>query len=291
MPHDETIAPDSALARLAESGRLAEVVDVASPVRAELDAAARRYTRPLHVRVSGRPGSGRDTCVRALGARLAVSAARDGASDDDADLWVHVLTGPARQADRDVLDTLPTDRTLVLLGKSDTHRDRQVADAVAAECAEGIGRPVHPVSALLACADVTEAELDLLRRMSATGETVPVMSGGFLAAGGDDERSTRTSLLRGLDRAGIGIALDLLAREPGGTDPADNDPAEINRELWARSGFDDLIPAIRGCMEPVRQWRLIELRARLEGVAARGPDRDAVEHLLQQAYRPATEVA
>ncbi|MEE3849994.1 hypothetical protein VZC37_06600 [Gordonia sp. LSe1-13] len=289
MPHDETTAQDSALARLAESGRLAEVVDVASPVRADLDAAARRYTRPLHVRVSGRPGSGRDTCVRALGARLAVSAARDGASDDDADLWVHVLTGPARHADRDVLDTLPTDRTLVLLGKSDTHRDRQVADAVAAECAEGIGRPVHPVSALLACADVTEAELTLLRRMSATGESVPVMSGGFLAVGADDERSTRASLLRGLDRAGIGIALDLLAREPdAGTD---YDPAEINGALWARSGFDDLIPVIRGCMEPVRQWRLVELRARLEIVAARGRDRDAVEHLLQQAHRPATEVA
>lgn len=270
-----TVSPDTP-ARLAESGRLAEVVAPDSPARAELADAARRYARPLQVRVTGRAGSGRATFARALHERLSVAASSD-TGRDDADLWMHVLTGPPRAHDRDMLARSPTDRTIVVLNKSDTHRDPIVAAAAAARCAEQIDRAVIPVSALLACAAVTVDELGFLRELALNGGEMPAMAGAFLSAGPDHERVLRTALMRRLDRTGIEIALELLTADPDGIDTT-----MLNRELWRRSGIDEVIGPITERVGWVRQWRLVELRTRLETIAARGHDRDAVEPLLAQ---------
>lgn len=297
MPHAAPIASpgalsgirSSALARAVESGELAAVVGPDSPVRAHLADAAGRYARPLQIAVCGRPGTGRDTVARALRERLSVTAIGPGEVGEgaaDADLWLYVLSGPPRRADHTLLATVPRDRTIVVLGKADTHGlgDATVADAVAAECAETIGLPVHPVSALLACADLSDGETDFLRGLAAAGETMPSMAAQFLTASTEgaktsvgDERTVRAGLLRRIDQRGIDIALAVLA-ECAGDEPT---ASTVNRELHAESGIHDLVPVIRERVEVVRYWRLVELRARVELLAARGADRDALEHLLQ----------
>ncbi|ROZ99108.1 hypothetical protein [Gordonia sp. OPL2] len=294
MPHAASTASpgalsgvwSSALARAVDSGDLAAVVGPTAPVRADLAAAAHRYARPLQIAVCGRPGTGRDTVARALRERLSVTAIGPGEAGEeaaDADLWLLVLSGLPRRDDHAILATLPRDRTIVVLGKADTHGlgDPTHADDIAADCAERIGLPVQPVSALLACADLSDDETDFLRRLAAAGETMPSMSAQFLTGGADrpetlgDERTVRAGLLRRIDQRGIDIALALLAEGDEST------AATVNRELHAESGIHALVPTIRDRVDIVRYWRLVELRTRVELLAARGADRDALEHLLQ----------
>ncbi|MGC5256076.1 hypothetical protein ACPXCG_06955 [Gordonia sp. DT218] len=295
MSHAPMTPSTNALARVVESGRLVALVDPSSPARAELDLAVRRYGRPLQVQVDGRPGTGRDTFARALRERLSVTAIGPGEADRRADapdpwmadLWMYVLSGPPRAADRTAIAQMPADRTVVVLGKADTHGS---PEAAAAACAEHLGVPVLAVSQLLACADLSADEFDFLRRLAAAGETMPSMSGQFLTptlsgypgpegAGPfhGDERVLRAGLLRRVDRRGIDLALHLLAAD----DPAAADVAALNTALQGRSGIVRLVTSIRERVDLVRHWRLTELRSRLEIVAARGWDRDVIEHLLQ----------
>ncbi|NDZ94511.1 hypothetical protein G3I13_09385 [Streptomyces sp. SID6673] len=298
MSHAPMIPSTNALERVVESGRLVALVDPSSPARAELDVAVRRYGRPLQVQVGGRPGTGRDTFARALRERLSVTAIGPGEADGNvdapdpwtADLWMYVLSGPPRAADRTALAQMPADRTVVVLGKADTHGSPEAAADVAAECAQHLGVPVQAVSQLLACADLSDDEFDLLRRLVAAGQTMPSMSGQFLTptltgqpvADGagpfrGDERVLRAGLLRRVDRRGIEVALDLLAAD----DQAAADVSALNTALHGRSGIDQLVTSIRERVDLVRYWRLTELRSRLEIVAARGWDRDVIEQLLR----------
>ncbi|MYR07177.1 hypothetical protein GTV32_13065 [Gordonia sp. SID5947] len=280
----------SALARVVESGRLVALVDPLSPARAALDDAARRYGRPLQIWVGGRPGTGRDTFARALRERLSVTTIGPGAgemADADADLWMYVLSGPPRAADRAAVAALPADRSVVVLGKADTQGAGAAAADLAAGCAARLGVPVLAVSQLLACADLSDAEFDFLHRLSAAGVRMPSMAGQFLTItpGRDpdaaplfpgDERALRAGLLRRIDRRGIEIALDLLATD----DPVVVDAATLNATLQARSGIEQLVPLIRERVDIVRHRRLADVRSRLELVAARGWDRDVIEQLL-----------
>ncbi|AZG46364.1 hypothetical protein [Gordonia insulae] len=291
-----TIDGTGVLARAVESGQLVDLVAPSSPAHGELGSAARRYSRPLQVQVCGRPGTGRDTVARALRERLAVTAIGPGEVEegvDDADLWIHVLTGPPRRGDHETLSTLPRDRTIVVLGKADTHGDREISEAVAAGCADRIGAPVVPVSQLLACADLSDEEFDFLHRLVVAGETMPSMAGHFLTGslagrptppGAEpflgNERSLRAGLLRRIDQHGIDLALGLIVDG----DPAGADVTALNAALRARSGVDRLVGPIRERIGLVRHWRLVELRSRLEVAAARGHDRDAIEHLLQDDH-------
>ncbi|GAB89530.1 hypothetical protein [Gordonia rhizosphera] len=288
-----TIESTGVLARMAEAGRLGDLVAPTSAARADLEAAGRRYARPLHVEICGRPGTGRDTLARAMRERLAVSAIGPGESTGpaaDADLWIHLLGGPPRRADHDLLSSLPADRTIVVLGKADTHGEPSVAAAVAADCARSLGVEVPAVSPLLACSDLADEEFVYLRRLAAAGAKMPPMTGRFLTGtlaegpdrpgsepSGGDERALRTGLLRRIDRFGIATALRLIAA--GG--PAGGSAGALNRALHELSRLDRLVPPIRGRVERVRFWRLAELRAALELTAARGHDRETIEHLLR----------
>ncbi|MGV9709372.1 hypothetical protein ACWDTI_01720 [Gordonia sp. NPDC003424] len=293
MSHALASAPPSVLIRAADDGRLGEVVAESSPARVDLEAAARRYARPLHVQVCGRPGTGRDTLARALREHLAVTAIGPGEAAEgraDADLWVYLLTGPPRADDHRALVDLPNDRTIAVLGKADIHDDPGVAAEIAAGCAARLGRPVYPVSPLLACADLRDDEFDFLRRLVAAGEEMPSMAGHFLTgslagrpapSGAEpflgDERALRAALLRRVDRSGVEHALALIADGH----PAGADVAGVNRALRARGGLDALVAPVRDRIEVVRHWRAVELHAQVTRIAARGAERDAIEHLLQ----------
>ncbi|MGP3706749.1 hypothetical protein [Gordonia paraffinivorans] len=269
----------SALSGAAERGELARLVDPASPLVPILDAAGCRFLRPLHAHVIGRPGTGRDTMVRALRERLRLTATgpADGAgADADADLWVLVLAGPPRHADHDLLRSAPADRTLVVLGKADTHPDWDTAVAVARRWSTRLGTPVHVVSQLLACADLDDRMFTALTELAAAGAEMPSMAGRFLVGRpGSAERAVREALLRRIDAFGVDTALSLLAE---GSDAAD--AASLNRTLHALSGVHDLAGPIGERVALVRRRREDEIRAELERAAARGLDRDGAERLL-----------
>lgn len=287
MSNPQLTASSGALMRAAEDGRLGELVGPSSAVHDELCALGERYRRRLHVAVSGRPGTGRDTLARALRARLPVTAIgpgetdgpRPGGAQSDADLWIHLLTGPPRRADLDIAAALPADRTITVLGKTDIHADPDVAAAIAAECGARLATTVWPVSALLACAAIDDDEYAFLGHLVAQGAEMPSMAGQFLAGEGtaDGERRMRAGLLRRIDRHGLDLALGLIAAG----DPAAADAATLTATLRAISGIDALRVPIGERMGHVRRRRAAELRESVELLAARGRDRDAIEQLLQ----------
>ncbi|MFC9979537.1 hypothetical protein [Gordonia sp. NPDC127522] len=267
----------------AEQGRLVDLVDPVSPLVPVLAGAGRRFLRPLHVQVVGRPGTGRDTMARALRERLSLTVIGPGEDEQgvaDTDLWILVLAGPPRRADRELFASLPADRLLVVLGKADTHGDWDAAVAVAASCAERLDTPVYPVSQLLACADLDDAEFAALATMAAAGVGLPSMAGRFLVGRpGSDERLMRQGLLRRLDAFGIDTALALIESR---SVVAANAEA-LSRALRDASGVPDLAGPIGERVDRIRHWREVELRARLEEAAAAGVDRAGAERLLAGA--------
>ncbi|WP_317451337.1 hypothetical protein [Gordonia jinghuaiqii] len=268
------------LSRAAEQGRLVALVEPSSPLVPILDAAGRRFLRPLHVQVVGRPGVGRDTMARALRERLSLTAIGPGEGKHgaaDADLWLLVLAGLPRRADHELLTSLPPDRVVVVLGKADTHGEWETATAVASTCSTRLGVPVQPVSQLLACADLDPAEFAALTAMAQAGEEMPSMAGRFLVGRpGSAERLMRQGLLRRIDAFGIETALALIAAGSA----AAGDERTLNRALRDASGVADLSGPIGARVGRVRYWREVEVRAELERAAAGGHDREAVERLL-----------
>ncbi|WCB38026.1 hypothetical protein [Gordonia polyisoprenivorans] len=271
-----------------QNGELAQVLDGASSavcdalpgaVRAEVSAAARDHRRALTIAVTGRPGTGRDTMTRAVRERLRVGALGPGEDHDaidGADLWVHVIVAAVRPADHEILASLPVERTIVVLGKADTHPDPRDAAHAAADAARILGRPVTAVSALLACADVTEAEWTFLADLVARDEQMPSMAGHFLVGDpGGRERTLRRGLLRRLDRFGIETALDLM----GAGVVADADG--LNATLHRLSGIEALVPTVAACVGAVRARREGVVRDRLEGLAVAGVAREGIEQLLR----------
>ncbi|MGW0035282.1 hypothetical protein [Gordonia sp. NPDC003376] len=243
------------------------------------DTLASHYRRGLTTAVVGRPGVGRDTMARAVRRRLSVTTlgpGEDAAALVDADLWLYVLTGVPRADDHRLLDQLPRERTIVVLGKADTHDDPETAAAVAVAAAEMIGMPVTPVSGLLACADVTDEEWGFLTELDASGESMPSMAGRFLVgAPGSRERRMRHGLLRRLGRFGVDAALTCLA------DGTVDDATSLNTVLTAISGIEALPSRIAGCVAAVRGERESDVRAELERWAAEGTERDIAERLLR----------
>lgn len=275
------IDPSGPLARAIDSGTVGELLPSSSAAGPDLERAAARYGRGLTVMVVGRGGVGRDTMARALRERLAVAAIGPGDEPEasaDADLWIHLLAGMPRRTDRKLLAELPAERTIVVLGKADTHGHPDDAAVVAADAAAVLGRPVVSVSQLLACATITDDELAYLRTLVAADVVMPSMAGQFLAGlePGSAERLMRMGLLRRVDAFGIDTAMELIRSGHRAADDAD----ALSAALRALSGIDALRPAIAERVGPVRYWRGVELRARLELAAAAGRDRDVLEGLL-----------
>lgn len=275
------IDPTSELGRLlghASSGGAS--VSISAPTSELVASCARRYLSGLSVAVVGRAGVGRDTMARALRERLSVAALGPGEDETliaDADLWIQVILGVPRADDWDLWAQLPPDRRIVVLGKADTVGDAATVAAVTAEISAVMGVAVIPISALLACADVTENEWEFLRELSAAGEQVPSMAGYFLLGDmGSRERTLRRALLRRLDQFGIETALDLME-----TRGAVTDAAELNTALHHYSGITAVRAAIADRVDRIRHWRGIAVRDRLERAAADACARDEIERLLR----------
>ncbi|GAC50480.1 hypothetical protein [Gordonia aichiensis] len=274
------IDPSGPLALALSSGAIGGLVAPDSPAFDTLDAAARRYVRPVSVAVTGRRGVGRDTMADALHRRFGVTASVTGDGRDvlAADLVVHVLAGAPRRSDRQILAASPRERTVVVLGKADT-LDADAVDRIVRAACDSLGTPVVAVSQLSASVKVSEADLEFLRGLVEAGETLPSMSGRFLAAAPAHSPSwrMRSDMLRRLDAAGIRCALSLIARD----DAAAADAATLTEYLWGTSGFDGLSVELGARMPAVAEHRAAHVRASLESAAAAGADRDNIELLLR----------
>jgi hypothetical protein len=245
------------------------------------DPLARRAWRvldgPPRVAVRGRPGTGRDTLARALRVRFGVAPIVPGDDLTDADIWCVALVGWPRSEDVAALRRLPADRTLVVLTKADTLGDPEAARVRAQECAAVLGVPVHPVSAVLGCVDLSDDEFVFLQTMADAGEPVPSMAATFVAGDGD-ERRLRTGLLRRLDQYGLLVAVDeiALAREEGRR----LDLPGLHSLLIAESGFTELRPVLDAMTPAVQAHRRAVVCGLLDRMAATGVDRDLVESVL-----------
>lgn len=237
---------------------------------------------PPRVAVRGRPGTGRDTLARALRDRLGVAPIVPGDDLDDADVWCHALVGWPRSEDAAALRRLPADRTVVVLTKADTLGDPDLAAARARECAAVLGVPVHPVSAVLGCVDLSSDEVAFLHGMVDADEPVPSMAATFVSGDGD-ERRLRTGLLRRLDQYGLLVALDeiALAREEGRRLGA----RDLYRLLVAESGFAALRPVLDSMGAAVDAHRREVAAGLLDRLAATGVERDPIEATLAQVSR------
>lgn len=241
------------------------------------DELERRRRAPLTAVVTGHPGGGRDTVALGLRTEFGVRATADG--DPGADLVVHVLGAVARDCDRDLLagERRPC---VVVAGKADLRRDAQRARELAEAAAAVLGRPVYPVSGLLAAARIDDGLAAALCRWAGAGERVPVLAVAFPDAARDAaDRALRDRALRELGPAGLAYALAAAARSPRLGPDAMTGQA-LTAAVRARSGFAALVGPIRACAPGIAAAR--ERRHRVEStvLAARGPGRDAVEARL-----------
>ncbi|HEY9313665.1 hypothetical protein [Williamsia sp.] len=243
------------------------------PGAGELNRAVGQLRGPLRVAVTGRFGTGRDTVAAALRRRFDVSPIGPGDDAEDADAWLHVLAGWPREDDVVALAALDPRRSLVLLGKSDSLGSWPAARVRAGECAGELGRPVIPLMAILAIADLGDEEIEMLAAMAAAGEQVPPMQATFIDAGGPGQRLGRMALLRRLDAYGIAVTIAVLGS-------GRCEAAELAELLMQRSGLDALADPLRGFAAAAPVVRLRRVAAELEIIAAQGVLRDGIEDLL-----------
>lgn len=222
---------------------------------------------PLVLGVSGLPGAGRATMAAALRERFGDAATVD-ADAASPDLLVRVIGASLRDRDRAMI-AASTSPVLVVVGKADTRADpRRLADAAAA----ALGRPVFPVSGLLAAVVLGVDETELLRRWQRAGVRVPRAAAEF--AGDDPTGRDRARMMSRLGRRGLVAAFAGLAARPDAT------AAELTEMLHAGSGIDALAAPIAGAFGQIAQDRRVRRLIGLRLLAARGLDRVTVEHRL-----------
>lgn len=243
------------------------------PVIAErLVEAVHRRRRPLRIQVAGRALSGRTTVLAAL---ALLSAQETDPVDQpelpdpvlDGDLVVYVLAGAPQAADLRVLETLPRDRSIVVLNKADAMGSRW-GDAVAAadRFARELRLPVVPVVASLAArtraGSVDAADLSDLRRL-AVGPDVPSVLAADLFIGAGSDQDARRRLIENWDLYGVDCALTALRADP------DLTSAALIQILHSAGGIDPLHRLVHRRYEQVEAVRGGELLDELVRLAAR----------------------
>ncbi|MEU1425488.1 GTPase domain-containing protein [Nocardia sp. NPDC005746] len=182
--------------------------------------------RTPRIQVTGRARAGKTTLCRALSLLTAEETGpldRPGRPNPtlDADLLLYVLPGLADAADRRILATLPTDRTLVALNKADAIGVRWSDAATTAEALTAdLGRPVFPVVAALAArtraGTLDDADLTALRRHRDRPDPPLALSHDlFLTPGLAPDFEARRALLDRWDLFGVSCALTALRHDPG----------------------------------------------------------------------------
>ncbi|MEV6770650.1 hypothetical protein AB0N05_18710 [Nocardia sp. NPDC051030] len=180
---------------------------------------------PPRIQITGRARSGKSTVRNALSL---ISAEETLPVDDpahpdpvfDADLYLYVLPGTLHPADRRILATLPSTRTLVILNKADAIGTHWSDAATAAEShTETLALPVFPLVGSMAArtrtTTVTPEDLATLHNhlhhpdppltLSADLFTSPTLS---------PDAQARQSLLTRWPLYGISCALVALRRDP-----------------------------------------------------------------------------
>ncbi len=241
---------------------------------------ARRRGTPLTVEVIGRPGDGLTVLGHALRRCFGVRAL--GPHDDPAeraraDLTVQVLGAAVRRGDRECA-AAQRRPVIAVAGKADLRRDAARAAELAAIAAAELGRPVYPVSGLLAAAVVDDELLRVLRRWRELGVVVGPQAVAFTEVDDPAERRLRTAVLARLGARGLRLAstADLAeaeAQECGvQVCGAGDSGVRLTATLRAASGIGGLIEPIRAQASAVAAAR--EHRHRREAAvrAARRPD-------------------
>lgn len=220
-----------------------------------------RLSRPLRVRTTGRPGVGRRTLDAAL------RDARLTPVDSAAEVGVLVIAEAAKP--EDCLATAEAaGPVLIALNKADllgtAARDRS------SRIAEATGRPVVPVSALLAAADLDGDQIAALQVLAA-GPVVLDSVDAFRTAPHALDSGTRAQLLAALDLFGITAAIEALR--------SGSDPAALSTLLRRSSNIDELLAGIHAVSAQLRYRRLRSAMTQLRALAARTDDQ-RLERLL-----------
>lgn len=197
----------------------------------------RRLTRPITVRVTGRPGTGRATVAAALGG--AGWTVLNPPGPDTGDVTVLVVAETVKPED-------PASRAaLVVLNKMDLLG--AAAPGQVGEIRRRTGRPTVPLNALLATAVLDDS---LVGALQVAALDQPCRGSTVDAALAD-------RLLATLDRFGIDALTDALR--------AGADPSALPGLIRELSGLDEVLTALTAAAAPVRYGRietaLTELRA------------------------------
>ena len=239
----------------AAAGRLGE------PLLADLAAG---LAEPVRVGVRGRPGAGRDTVARVLGAAgVAVTGSNSagagldsaGAGSDSAGAYLYVAVETLTPEDRAALAGARP--CVAVLTKADLagFGDRGPMAVSADRCA-GLGRvagvPVLPLAGLAAAAAVDPSVLD-----------ESVLDGIRALAAGGSPPGLRDRLLAGLDLFGLAVAVRAVRAGGGRT--------EVARALRAASGVDAVLAEIGRLAAGVRYRRAVGALRALIGTACSRP--------------------
>lgn len=138
-------------------------------------------TAPIRIQVVGRAGVGRTTVVSVLGAVGFVDVTESPALDApgeadpalDGDVVVHVLSGPARTPDLEMLRRAPRDVTVALVNKADLQPSWARALVVAAECEAQTGvvtLPIVAADAVRAAPGAPDGRADTLAALTSAVE-------------------------------------------------------------------------------------------------------------------------
>jgi hypothetical protein len=205
-----------------------------------------RVRSPFSVAVRGRHGVGRGSVARAL----AASGVRVSPEHARADLQVLVLAEALKPEDRSVLDTdVPT---VVVLNKADlsgrvTGGPLESSARVASGIGAAVGRPVVPMIAPLATADLDDEMVSALRVLATTPADM-TSTDAFVATEHLLPAPVRHRLLARLDRFGIAHAVLAVA---GGADAA-----TVAERLRGLSQIDRVIECV-GRAEPEAAYRRV----------------------------------
>ncbi|MFT4085594.1 MAG: hypothetical protein QM658_00315 [Gordonia sp. (in: high G+C Gram-positive bacteria)] len=229
----------------------------------------------LSVVVSGYAGTGRGTVAAALTERFGLRAERAAPDVPEPDLRVRVLGATVRAVDLDAVSS-PGPPWLIVSGKADLRDDPRHARLLADSAAAELGRPVHPVSALLARATVTADDWSAVCRW-ASCTTMPILSSAFLDVDDDAERTRRRGALQKWGPAGLRLVLDAAQ---AGDDPRLGELA--TSLLRESSGFGALVEPIRALGPQVAVQRERARCRTLNLLAASGRARDHAELALQR---------
>lgn len=232
----------------------------------DVTAIEERFRTPVRVAVLGRRGVGRESVTAALagsGVKLSTDAAK-------ADVRVLVIAEALKPEELEQLRAAPQRSTtdLVVLNKADLigvtpDGPLAFAERRAAEVAAAVNRPVAPMIAHLAGAEVDDEDLAALRLLAAAPADM-TSTDAFVDSDHLLPTVLRRRLLEKFDRFGLTHAVAAVAAGATG--------ATVARQLRALSQVDRVIGRLTAVTAPVRYGRIRGAVRELGALAAQTGD-------------------